>query len=103
MKWGAHMGCHQLPSRSFFWRSYQFPLCARCTGVLLGSLLGIPLLFFIRPSWSFLFLFLPLILDGGSQLLGWRSSNNFLRLITGMLSGIAMLFLFARFFTYLFD
>ncbi|MGG7175281.1 DUF2085 domain-containing protein [Clostridium neonatale] len=25
-------GCHQLPDRSFFIRSYQFPICARCTG-----------------------------------------------------------------------
>jgi hypothetical protein len=28
--------CHQLQERSFFIRGRQMPLCARCTGILLG-------------------------------------------------------------------
>ena len=29
-------GCHCRPDRSFFFRGRQFPVCARCTGMLLG-------------------------------------------------------------------
>jgi uncharacterized membrane protein len=29
--------CHQRPERSFFWGDHQFPVCARCTGLYLGS------------------------------------------------------------------
>ena len=29
-----------MPERSFFFGEYQFPLCARCTGVLVGYMLG---------------------------------------------------------------
>lgn len=33
--------CHQNPERSFFISGYQFPLCARCSGIYLFMLLGI--------------------------------------------------------------
>ena len=35
MKIGAKLGCHQRSDRSFFYHGYQFPICARCTGVLI--------------------------------------------------------------------
>lgn len=41
MKLGAKTGCHQIPDRSFYVRGYQFPVCARCTGVVLGYLTAI--------------------------------------------------------------
>ena len=34
-------GCHARPDRSFFFRGRQFPICARCTGELVGMLIGI--------------------------------------------------------------
>lgn len=37
--------CHQIPSHSFIYENFQFPLCARCTGLYVGSLIG--LLYFI--------------------------------------------------------
>ncbi|RGF93239.1 DUF2085 domain-containing protein [Ruminococcus sp. AM54-1NS] len=43
MKLGASAGCHQRPDRSFFFHGWQFPVCARCTGVLAGQLVGIPI------------------------------------------------------------
>ncbi len=33
--------CHQLPANSFFVDGIQLPLCARCTGIYLGFLVGI--------------------------------------------------------------
>ena len=36
MEIGAMTGCHQMPERSFFFKGYQFPVCERCTGLLIG-------------------------------------------------------------------
>ena len=33
---GHRAGCHQRADRSFYWKGRKFPLCARCTGVLVG-------------------------------------------------------------------
>jgi uncharacterized membrane protein len=33
--------CHQIPERSFFWGAYQFPVCARCTGLYASGALGL--------------------------------------------------------------
>lgn len=33
--------CHQLPDRSFFWGDWQFPVCARCTGLYLSAVVGV--------------------------------------------------------------
>ena len=37
MEYGHKIGCHQMPERSFFYKEYQFPVCARCTGVITVS------------------------------------------------------------------
>lgn len=50
---GHRMGCHQRPDRSFFFRGRQFPLCARCTGVLLGYFLAIPLYVLVPADMDF--------------------------------------------------
>ncbi|HMB82258.1 MAG TPA: DUF2085 domain-containing protein [Vicinamibacterales bacterium] len=33
--------CHQLPARSYYLWGAQMPVCARCTGIYFGALLGI--------------------------------------------------------------
>ena len=33
--------CHRIEARSFYIHDHQFPLCARCTGMYLGALLGL--------------------------------------------------------------
>lgn len=33
--------CHQLPERSFHWGAWQFPVCARCTGLYLSAVAGL--------------------------------------------------------------
>lgn len=83
--------CHQIPERSFHYKSKQFPVCARCTGILLGYC-TIPLFYFGIIKISILFVILlsiPLLIDSTTQYLGLRESNNGLRLITGILAGFA--------------
>ena len=36
--------CHQMAERSFFWGSCQSPLCARCTAIEGGIVLGVIIL-----------------------------------------------------------
>lgn len=94
MKLGAKLGCHQMPERSFFYKGYQFPICARCTGLILGYFLGILIYFFnVIDLKIAILLCIPLVIDGGSQYLKWRMSNQVLRLLTGVLCGIGIMFL----------
>lgn len=92
MEFGHILGCHQMESRSFSFFGYQFPLCARCTGVLLGEILGIvSICFGIRLKW---YIIIPLIaimgIDWFIQYLQIQSSNNIRRLITGTLCGVGL-------------
>lgn len=92
MNIGARLGCHQMPERSFFYKGYQFPLCARCTGLVIGYLMGILIYFLKIINWEIaILLCIPLVIDGGSQYLKWRMSNQRLRLITGILCGIGIM------------
>ena len=91
-------GCHQRPERSFFVCGYQFPICARCTGVLIGYLCSLLLLLvgcLIHPLICLLLL-APLIVDGGIQLLFNILSNNTRRVITGIVFGIGFIQLAAN-------
>lgn len=92
--------CHRRPERSFSWRGRPFPVCARCTGIGVGyaSLVGFAV--FGVPTHAVvpgLLLLLPAALDGGSQALGWRRSNNALRLVTGILCGVGQVMVVAAF------
>ena len=88
--------CHQRPDRSFFIRGKQFPICARCTGILIGYVVGIVIAVITRCRYNlyFLILLLPLIIDGGIQQIYSIESNNIRRLITGILAGIGIVYLF---------
>jgi uncharacterized membrane protein len=83
--------CHQIPERSFYYKQKQFPVCARCTGIILGYC-TIPLFYFGIIKISILFIILlniPFLIDSVTQYMGYRESNNKLRLITGILTGFA--------------
>jgi uncharacterized membrane protein len=75
--------CHQLPERSFFVRGRQVPMCARCTGMVIGVML-FPLYnkycgWLVSASLVAIFL-----IDSLTQLCGLRKSNNPLRFMTGI-------------------
>jgi uncharacterized membrane protein len=88
MLYGEKLGCHQRPDRSFFINGYQMPVCARCTGVMIGYLLALPLFFLYHFS---LIISLAgcgsLLLDWGLQAMKLKESTNTRRLITGLLGG----------------
>lgn len=92
---GAKSGCHQIPERSFFLGSYQFPVCARCTGVLIGHIMSI---FCIKKKLPVMCIFsmcLTTLADWTAQALG-RESNNKRRLVTGILGGFGTGYVFLR-------
>lgn len=85
---GHRMGCHQRPDRSFFFRGRQFPLCARCTGVLLGYFLAIPLYVLVPAGMDFCLKTAAIMLiDWLLQYIGFLESTNFRRLVTGICGG----------------
>lgn len=93
MRLGNACGCHQIPERSFFFNQYQFPVCARCTGVLIGQLIGITLALLgiaLNITVDIAFLSIMLI-DWTIQYLKLKKSTNMRRLITGTLAGIAQI------------
>lgn len=89
--------CHRLPHRSFFIKGKQLPVCARCTGMYIGYI-SFPLFTFdiIHLSLLMTLLFIvPTFIDGLTQAYCNRESNNVLRLITGIFSGIGQMSLVA--------
>jgi len=83
--------CHRIKDRSIPFFGLEKYLCARCMGVLFGSFSGffLKLLGFQIPFIFGIFLMSPLILDGLTQALNFRMSNNVIRMITGFLFGSA--------------
>jgi uncharacterized membrane protein len=86
-------GCHCRPDRSFYFRGKQFPVCARCTGFLIGFILAaVAYAFYHISSVPILVLMLiPMIVDGTIQKKTSYESNNFKRVVTGFLFGYAIL------------
>ncbi|MDE4078404.1 DUF2085 domain-containing protein [Methanosphaera sp. Vir-13MRS] len=86
--------CHRIPERSFFIRGHQFPVCSRCTGFYIGLCLYIMYAFYFFVDYNMLLLTLatllivPMVIDGTTQLLTDRLSNNTLRFITGLCGGL---------------
>ncbi|HZU86372.1 MAG TPA: DUF2085 domain-containing protein, partial [Anaerolineaceae bacterium] len=101
--------CHRIEARSFFLADRSLPLCARCTGLFLGALLGL-----LTQSWwgrrslppasgmparRYLLLFGAFLLfyafDGANSYLSLimpslYEPNNALRLSSGLLLGIGI-------------
>lgn len=89
--------CHQRPDRSFFIRGHQFPLCARCTGLVLGTIFFciysflVPVFYSINLLIFSIIIQLPYILDGTTQYFGLRESNNILRFVTGFIGAVGLI------------
>ena len=101
--------CHQLSSHSLFIAGHQLPLCARCSGIYLGALVTLIMLLILRPLAGGLpsrrifpllgFMFSTMVFDGinstfdalpGATAL--YETTNWLRLITGVLAGVSLMF-----------
>lgn len=93
--------CHQIPERTLWLAGHPMAFCARDTGLYGGLWLGMVVVAAgCRPRLSVglaLALAVPLVLDGGSQLIGLRESVNWLRLVTGSMAGVsAVLYVLPR-------
>ncbi len=100
--------CHQIPARTFFIDGYPLPLCARCTGIYLGALMGLAGLHLLKrrcaidlPPTAILVTLVTFILimgfDGVNSYLSFfpkvprlYEPQNWLRLTTGTLHGLAI-------------
>jgi uncharacterized membrane protein len=84
--------CHQLSERSLFFKGVQLPLCARCTGLVIGFLILGPLISIFSFGNMFVSLALVLIMcaDGFIQLKGILESTNIRRVLTGSGAGYGL-------------
>lgn len=96
--------CHQKKERCFHLGNSFSVFCARCTGNNFGFFATLIWLFFlygfstVSLSWvPAMVTLLPVAIDGGTQTLGWRQSNNAIRFFTGYLmgTGSAMIYFYA--------
>lgn len=92
MRVGEYTGCHQKPERSFFYHGYQFPVCARCTGVIIGYLIAIPcfLLFGYHKKLSITGA-LVMFTDWAIQQSKIKESTNKRRFLTGIAGGFSIM------------
>lgn len=85
-------GCHQRPDRSFFYKEHQFPMCARCTGVMIGYLFAIPIYFIYTLKIStYIVLCAVMFVDWYIQYLKIKTSTNIRRFISGTLGGFGLM------------
>ena len=119
--------CHQISERSFYLNGNQMPVCARCAGLAIGFFIGSLLFIFSIPDADTFKMALtpilrkralaitkkqaivlvvilagiligPLAFDGLLQITTSYTSNNTLRLETGLLAGIAITLALGSFF-----
>ncbi len=92
----SKLSCHQIPERTFNIRGRYFPVCARCTGLYLGVFFYLIYQYYSYVYYSIdltilaILMVVPTFLDGFTQFLGLRESDNKLRLITGFFGGIGL-------------
>lgn len=88
--------CHRIPERTFNIKGYYFPVCSRCTGIYIGAIFYYLLVYFLFIDYNIYLISMatlmvvPTFIDGFTQLLGYRESNNILRFFTGLLAGIGL-------------
>ena len=95
MRVGHRLGCHQLPQRSFFFHGYQFPVCARCTGVVISFPLALILLAKKKLSRrACVCMSGVMFVDWALQRLKIKESTNPRRLVTGFIGGLGFNYLY---------
>ena len=102
LMWLGYGLCHQLPERSLFGGAYQVPVCARDEGIYLGFVVSFIVVALLargrRPSegprlWVTsvgIVLIVLMALDGLTSYAGLRTTDNQIRLATGIFAGYAI-------------
>jgi uncharacterized membrane protein len=94
--------CHQIAGRSLRCFGHPLAVCARCTGIYLGFVLGLGIYPFVRgwrglslPSGRLFFLLsAPIVLDAAANFLRLWDAGNAVRLATGIVWGTILPFYF---------
>ena len=72
----------------FFYKGYQFPVCARCTGVIISSVLAIGVFFKRKVAvWKCIVMSGVMFMDWFIQYVGVLESTNRRRFVTGLVGG----------------
>ncbi len=88
--------CHRLPERTFKIGKWYFPVCSRCTGLYIGAFSYFVFVYFVYVQYTFktllfaIAMIIPTFLDGITQFIGLRESNNALRFTTGFVAGLGL-------------
>ncbi len=97
-------GCHQRTERSLKILNKLLPLCARCTGIYVGIFIGLINQYFNWFPWYVsILLGVPLLIDGILQKKKKYTSNNFRRMVTGLLFAQFVLFAFSKYQIIIYD
>lgn len=95
MFYTLHYVCAQIPSHSFFILGHQLGMCARNLSIYAAMFVG-SLVFTLSkkrfpgiPWWLWVLCCLPMAWDGFTQMFGLRESTWELRVLTGVLFGLA--------------
>lgn len=94
--------CHQKEERCFKIYNYIFPICARCTGIIISFILVLVLLSlkkYVNIIISIFFL-LVMCLDWGLQYFKIKESTNTRRFLTGLIGGFGMSYLYYYIITF---
>ncbi|HEY5611317.1 MAG TPA: DUF2085 domain-containing protein [Thermoanaerobaculia bacterium] len=88
--------CHGIESRCLELWGVSMPICARCTAIYAGLIVGIVLFVIVPslrrrlvPSVVLALAIAPLAIDGLTQAFRFRESTNSLRVLTGMIAASA--------------
>jgi len=85
--------CHRIEERCIKIGNHTSFLCARCTGLVVGTVLAVAFLALnvSVPLYVLSVFCIPLLIDGFTQLSNLRKSNNPLRVVSGILFAIGLL------------
>jgi len=84
--------CNKCPDRAPKLFGHIFILCWRCTGLLVGYIIGMCLRLIIHPIGFFgILMLIPISIDGIAQNFFGIMSNNPRRFITGFIGGLISL------------
>lgn len=87
--------CNRMASRGFFIKGFCFPLCCRCSSIIFSIVIfyfifiNLKLDYIIAAILSIIFI-IPTTVDYMLQFFWKKESNNFRRIITGILAGIGI-------------
>lgn len=88
--------CHRIPERTFQIKGHYFPVCSRCTGFYIGAFSYFILAYFVYIEYTFFLILMaflmliPTFLDGLTQLIELRESNNVIRVLSGLTGGVGL-------------